>query len=69
MIFNLMFDYAVEYELADKNYSRDYMLSDDLIKEARTVKATHFPFSDDEINILWENVANNRIIEIILECI
>ncbi len=66
MIFNLMLDYAVEYELADKNYSRDYMLPDDLIKEARTVKATHFPFSDDEINILWENIADNRIIEIIL---
>ena len=32
-IFNLMLDYALEYELVDKNYARTFDLSNDIIKE------------------------------------
>ena len=37
-LFNQMLDYAVEYELVDRNYSRTFKLTDDTIKEIQTVK-------------------------------
>ena len=32
-MFNLMLDFALEYELVDKNYARTFELSDDIVKE------------------------------------
>ena len=38
-LFNLMFDYALEYEIVDKNYARTFEVSKDIIKE-RFLNAT-----------------------------
>ena len=32
-MFNVMFDYALEYEIVDKNYARTFNVSDEVIKE------------------------------------
>ena len=37
-MFNLMLDYAVEYELTDRNYARTFNVSDDIIKEQKESK-------------------------------
>ena len=55
-IFNLMFDYALEYELIEKNYSRSFTLSEELVKEITTTKKGHIPFTDEEMHRLWNNV-------------
>ena len=65
-LFNLMLDYALEYEIVDRNYSRSFNLTDDVIKEIRTVKKGHIAFTDEEINILWQNVNHKRYIDAIL---
>ncbi|GHU53185.1 hypothetical protein FACS1894132_04650 [Clostridia bacterium] len=65
-LFNLMLDYALEYELVDRNYSRGFKLSDEVIKEIMTVKKGHIAFTDEEINLLWKNVDCKRYIDIIL---
>ncbi len=65
-IFNLMFDYALEYELIEKNYSRSFKLSDDLIKEITSIKNGHIPFSDEEIELLWNNLENVQDIDMLL---
>lgn len=57
-LFNQMLDYAVEYELVDRNYSRTFKLTDDTIKEIQTVKKEHIPFSDDEMALLWKNLGH-----------
>ena len=31
-LFNLMLDYALEYEIVDKNYARTFEISDDIIQ-------------------------------------
>ena len=52
-LLNLMLDYAVEYELTDKNYSRianpfyEYQVDD----------KAHVAYSEDEIMLLWNNLA------------
>ncbi len=65
-LFNLMLDYAVEYELIDKNYARTFNLSNDIIKETNEVKRGHIPFADEEIQLLWDNVDNIKYVDVIL---
>lgn len=53
---NLMFDYAVEYEITDRNYARTFTISDDIIEEKENAYRGHIPFTDEEIQILWDNI-------------
>ena len=50
-MFNLMLDYALEYELVDKNFARTFELSDDIIKEKEENRRSHIPFSEDELQV------------------
>lgn len=65
-LFNLMLDYAVEYELVDRNYSRTFNLSEETIKEILTVKKDHIPFTDDEMRLLWEHVEDKILVDVLL---
>ncbi len=65
-MFNLMFDYALEYEIVDKNYARTFNLSDAIIKEKEEVKRGHIPFSDEEMKILWNHVDITKYVDVIL---
>ena len=53
-MFNLMLDYAVEYEIVDINHARSFRLSDDIKKEVTTVKNGHIIYTEDEMSTLWE---------------
>lgn len=65
-LFNQMLDYALEYELVDRNYSRTFKLTDETIKEIQTVKKEHIAFSDEEIRTLWEHLDDIPGIDILL---
>lgn len=65
-MFNLMFDYAVEYEIADRNYARTFEISSDIIKEKESARRGHMTFSPEEMRVLWENVCNIPYIDLIL---
>lgn len=65
-MFNLMFDYAVEYEIVDKNYARTFNISDDIIREKEEAKRGHIPFTDDEIKLLWDNIDTKTYVDVML---
>lgn len=65
-MFNLMFDYAVEYEIVERNYARTFEISGDIIKEREESKRSHIPFLADEIEKLWSNIEDIRFVDIIL---
>lgn len=65
-LFNLMLDYALEYEIVDKNYARTFDISDDVIKEREESKRGHIPFTQDEIDKLWENIDRFEWVDVIL---
>lgn len=65
-MFNIMLDYALEYEIVEKNYARTFNVSDNIIKEKEEAKRGHIPFTDSEIQILWDNVYNVQYVDIIL---
>ena len=65
-VFNLMLDYALEYEIVDKNYARTFDVSSDIIKERESAKRGHIPFTEEEIQKLWDNVDKIAYIDILL---
>lgn len=68
-VFNLMFDYALEYEIVDRNYARTFEISDDISKEIESNKKDHITFTDDELKVLWDNVGKVKYVDwILMQC-
>lgn len=68
-MFNLMLDYALEYELIDKNYARTFDLSHDIVKEKEAATRGHIIFTDTEMQVLWDNVDSLRFVDwILIQC-
>lgn len=65
-MFNLMLDYAVEYELVDRNYARTFNVSDEIIQEKEEGKRNHIPFTDSEMDTLWENINTIPYVDIVI---
>ena len=65
-LFNLMLDYALEYEIVDKNYARTFNISEDILQERDNVKRSHIPYTDDEMKILWDNVYKVDYVDVLL---
>ena len=61
-----MLDYALEYEMVDKNYARTFSLSDDVYKEQEEQRRGHIPFTDEEMTKLWNNQNIIKWIDVIL---
>lgn len=68
-LFNMMLDYALEYEIVDKNYARTFSVSEDTLREAEDAKVNHIAFSEEELKILWENEYNIPYVNyLIVQC-
>lgn len=68
-LFNLMFDYALEYEIVDRNYARTFDVSDDIIQEINENKTPHIIFTEEELNILWDNVDKVKFVDwVLIQC-
>ena len=68
-MFNLMFDYALEYEIVDRNYARTFEISADIIKEKEASTRGHIIFSDEEMRKLWDNVWKVKFVDwILIQC-
>lgn len=68
-MFNLMLDYALEYEIVDKNYARTFDLSNDIIREKEAATRGHINFTDSELKSLWNNVCKLRFVDwILIQC-
>lgn len=65
-MFNLMLDYALEYELVDKNYARTFNVSDNILNEKEESKRGHIPFTEDEMKILWKNINRKQYVNVVI---
>lgn len=65
-LFNVLLDYAVEYEIVDRNYARTFSVPTDLSKEIETNRKGHIPFTDSEMDVLWENVEAIPFVDLLL---
>lgn len=65
-IFNLIFDYAIEYEIVDKNYARTFDYPSNTSDEKYEVNNHHIIFEDDEMKILWDNLYRQPFVDMLL---
>lgn len=65
-LFNIMLDYAVEYEIVDRNYARTFSASEDTLREAEDAKVSHIAFTEEELKKLWENKYNIHYVNYLL---
>ena len=55
-LFNLMLDYAVEYEIVDRNYARTFTIDSATIADIKSGVKQHVAFNNEEIVKLWKNI-------------
>ncbi|MDO5349799.1 MAG: tyrosine-type recombinase/integrase [Lachnospiraceae bacterium] len=68
-MFNLMFDYALEYEIVPMNYARTFDLSGEIIQEKESAKQDHIPLTEKELALLWEHVDTVQFVDwILIQC-
>lgn len=68
-LFNLMMDYAEEYEIVDKNYARTFDLSEDIIKEKEENTKSHIIFTETELQTLWKAAGTIQFVDwILIQC-
>lgn len=64
--FNMMFDYALEYDIVNTNYARLYTLPKEVQKEAKKNRKKHIDFTTTEIQKLWDNLYKIDYIDVVL---
>ena len=67
-LFNLMLDYAVEYEIVDKNYARTFNVSSEILEGMEEAKRSHISFTDKEMKLLWENINMPYVDVVLIQC-
>lgn len=65
MILNMMMDYAVEYELVEHNYARDFKV-EKIDNSKMTGTGAHNTISDEEIAVLWLHLGESMWIDMML---
>ena len=65
-LFNKLLDYAVEYELVDRNYAKTFKLDEDTTRELTTVQNEHIAFSPEEMKQLWYALDEVDYVDMIL---
>lgn len=66
ILLNMLLDYAVEYEMVDRNYARAVSLGKKVTDDLRTAQKEHIPFTDAEMAILWANLGKYSEIDMLL---
>lgn len=67
-LLNMLFDYAMEYELVDRNYARAFQLGKEVYKEQEEDRVEHIAFTDKEIDVLWENIDRPYVDVVLAQC-
>lgn len=68
-LFNNMLDYALEYEIVPINYARTFDVSSEIVGEMVKSKRNHIPFTDSELELLWQNVDTVKFVDwILIQC-
>lgn len=67
-LWNLMLDFALEYEIVDRNYARTFSVSDDIVEEATKSTNAHIAFTNQEMKTLWDNANINYVDIILIQC-
>ena len=63
-ILNIMFDYAIECEIVDRNYAREFKISRS--DPSKMVEDAHKTFTSKELKALWEHAETSKYHKMVL---
>lgn len=64
--FNQMLDYALEWEIVDRNVAKNFKLDDEIVRSSNPPEKAHIIFTDDEMQLLWNNIYKYDYIDALL---
>lgn len=67
-LLNVLYDYARENELVDRNLARDFSLNPTIQKEMHRDRLHHITFTHEELNKLWENINFDGVRLFLINC-
>lgn len=62
-IISMMYDYAIEYDLVDRNPAKQFKFDSKPVEHKH-----HISFTRDELNVLWENINLPGIDMMLIQC-
>lgn len=65
-LYNLMFDYAYEHDIVDKNYARAFKIDESIKNEQKKTKKEKIPFNNMEIELLWNSLNEIQFVDMVL---
>ena len=65
-LMNMLFDYAMQYEITDRNFSKLFKLPTNIRKEVKQSYHGHIAYTDEEMQLLWDNVDKYPYVDLIL---
>lgn len=65
-LMNMLFDYAMQYELVDRNFSKLFKIPGNIRKEVKQQYHGHIAYTDEEMQILRDNVDKYPYVDLIL---
>ena len=65
-LFNMLLDYAVEFELITTNVARSFSYTEEIPKDKSSKSKPHIPFTDEEMDLLWNSIYNIPNVDIII---
>lgn len=65
-VFNLMFDYAVKYDIIKYNYARNFELDKGTVEQKRREKKEVTIFTNEELEKLWNSVDKVKFADMVL---
>lgn len=69
ILLNLLYDYAMECDIVDKNIARSFNLSKNITKERSKVNKEHIPFTEAEKKLLWSHLGEDYVNIILIQCL
>lgn len=67
-VLNMMYKYAIEYEIIDKNYASMFSLDKSVQQNMRKQKDAHVSFNKKELDLLWSNINEKWCSLILIQC-
>lgn len=65
-LFRQMLDYALEYDLVDRNIANNFSLAKKTLIDSRTTQNGHISYTGEEMNILWDSLYKIDYVDMLL---
>lgn len=67
-VLNTLFDYALSFDLVEKNYARNYKLPKNITAQFNKPEGKHLSYTEQELTNLWKGINNYEVKMLLIQC-